>query len=157
MERWWGGYGVDLFLILSPSPIFALLSFFYALSCCQCLVTLPSLMAFLCSIFALHPPPMPFLLALVSQEPHLRYALFFLSPPINQYSTLPPCPQHTSLTFGPLINYGWGPLTSHLKFLLCLSMDDRYITSSHPQSTRRCCSLSTFISSLFFLFFFVCF
>lgn len=33
--------------------------------------------------------------------------------PTNQYSVPPPCPHPTSLTFGSLINYGWG-LSHHI-------------------------------------------
>lgn len=114
---WNGGVVVGGGMLTSPSFFLSLssnlrASLFCALSRCQCLVTLPSLMAFLCSIYApptpthptsplislLHPlhlptlPPPP----LFSLEPSLRCALFS---PTNQYSVLPPVhtPRHSHL------------------------------------------------------------
>lgn len=48
-----------------------------------------------------------------------------------------------------LVDKLWmGPLPSHLKFLLCLSMADRYFTSSHTQSSPCFCCLFTLIPCL---------
>lgn len=61
------------------------------------------------------PPPSrppPFLPALFSLEPP-PCAVHSPPRPTNQYSVPPPCPHPTSLTFGSLINYGWG-LSHHI-------------------------------------------
>ena len=179
----WGGVDLSLVLLCLSSNLRA--SLFCALSrSCQCLVTLPSLMAFLCSIYAPPPndapPPPPPCSSLPPAQPSLSCIpstslpflptpppplFFYVEPPSCAVHSLPPLALINTL-YSPLstlhvthiwpqINYGWGPLTSHLKFLLCLSMDDRYFTSPHPQSCSCFCLCPTFIAGLFYRFLFV--
>lgn len=87
-----------------------------------------------------------------SPTPHPPLHCALLSPPTNQYSPLPLSTPHVTHIW--LTNKLWmrgGPLTSHLKFLLCLSMADRYLTSPHVQS-RPCPLSSPGFFPLFFLF-----